>query len=167
VEEKVLRAAARAHLATKISINVHVCPWGKEGDRILNILEEESVELCHVILSHMDVVLDLEYEERLARRGPYIEYDTFGEEEYVDSIGFVNPRDVERVQALRHLVEKGFIDQLLVSQDVCSKMYLKTYGGPGYDHILRNVFPMMKRAGISDSDLDKLTVQNPSRALSF
>ena len=49
-------------------------------------------------------------------------------------------RYVYKIVFLKKLIDYGFVDKLLVSQDVCFKIRLKKYGGQGYDHLLRNIF---------------------------
>jgi phosphotriesterase-related protein len=65
------------------------------------------------------------------------------------------------------LIDRGFIDQILISQDLCWKHRLRSYGGHGYDHILRNVIPVMRAKGISEDRIHTLLVRNPKRLLTF
>ncbi|MGA3405993.1 MAG: hypothetical protein ABSD49_09715 [Candidatus Bathyarchaeia archaeon] len=62
-------------------------------------------------------------------------------------------------------MESGCIDNLLMSQDVCSKVYTRTYGGYGYAHIQRTIVPMLKRTGVSDAEIERIMVDNPLRAI--
>ncbi|WP_157683644.1 phosphotriesterase family protein [Microlunatus soli] len=45
------------------------------------------------------------------------------------------------------LIERGHLDQILISQDICHKTNLRRCGGEGYTHILRHVVPLMRRKG--------------------
>jgi phosphotriesterase-related protein len=45
------------------------------------------------------------------------------------------------------------------------KMRLHKYGGWGYDHILTNLVPYMKKAGITDEELRVLFFEAPQRFL--
>jgi phosphotriesterase-related protein len=47
------------------------------------------------------------------------------------------------------------------------KIHYVAYGGAGYAHILRNVVPWMRLAGISDEQIHTMMVENPKRVLSF
>ena len=51
-------------------------------------------------------------------------------------------------QAVEDLIGEGYVEQILLSCDVCLKTCLRTYGGWGYDHVLTNIVPMMEEAGI-------------------
>jgi predicted metal-dependent phosphotriesterase family hydrolase len=37
----------------------------------------------------------------------------------------------------------------------------------GYDHILKNVVPVMRRKGMPDSDIEAILVTNPARIMAF
>ena len=47
------------------------------------------------------------------------------------------------------------------------KIYLKSYGGHGYDHIPRRIVPMMRSMGMSKKQIDALTIDNPAKFLAF
>jgi len=66
---------------------------------------------------------------------------------------------------LIELLDAGFGDQLLISQDVCTKVQLLEYGGSGYGHILRSILPRLRRRGVDDATVRKLLVENPARVL--
>jgi len=168
-EEKVLRAAARAQLKTGAPMNVHLATMkGREGPKVLTILDKEGVNLNRVVLSHMDFVIDDPgHLKKCANQGVFIEFDSFGEEFTVESKNFVPPGYQEKVTALKRLIDDGFEEQLLISQDVCYKIALKAYGGQGYDHILRTILFMMKKAGIDDETISTLMVKNPARLLTM
>ena len=168
-EEKVLRAAGRAQVQTGGPMNVHLATMkGREGPKVLDILDEEGVDLNCVVLSHMDFVFnDVEHQEELARRGAFLEFDSFGEECTFESKDFTPPRDLDKVKGLKRLIDDGFGEQLLISQDICFKILLKAFGGQGYDHILRNILPMMRKAGIGDEVIRQLMEENPARLLAF
>ncbi|MFN8593103.1 MAG: hypothetical protein U0031_16735 [Thermomicrobiales bacterium] len=164
-EEKVLRAAARASLDTGVSMVIHVDTRGNEARRIVEVLESEGARLDRAVMSHQDVVIDIEAQAELARKGAYIAYDTFGQDCYIESWvgGQQFPTDTQRILALKELIALGRLDQILISQDVCMKTQLHRYGRWGYDHILVNVVPMMRRMGMTESEIHTILVENPRR----
>ena len=100
-EQKVLRAAARAQRRTGAPISVHLLPWQKNGVEVLDILEGEGANPHQVILCHLSPTSgDLAYHTTLAKRGAYVEYDFFGMEFYVDSVGRYTGSDAGSVTAL-------------------------------------------------------------------
>ncbi len=157
-EERVLRAAARAHKATGAAISTHgeVSPIGLAQ---MDVLEEEGVDLERVIVGHADSYLNLDYHEAIARRGAYVEYDGIGR-------SHIYP-DKKRVQLLVEMMRLGYVEKLLLSTDRCWRSDLHAYGGVGYDHILRSFIPMLKAAGVSDEQIQIMTVENPKRVLPY
>ena len=65
------------------------------------------------------------------------------------------------------MVEAGYVDRLLLSQDVCVKMQLRRYGAYGYAHILENIVPMLHQAGITQAQIATMTVDNPARLFPY
>jgi phosphotriesterase-related protein len=177
-EEKVLHAAAQAQLTTGAAISIHTQRGFREGERIIRMLVEDGVQPERIILGHMDDALidtsvsapnlaHLDYHRRCLQMGVYVQYDTFGMEwTFLDS-GIRKPRDTDRAAALATLIAEGYGDQLLVGLDVWVKQCLRRYGGWGYDHLVRVVPRLLRAAGLTDVDIDRLLIHNPRRALTF
>jgi phosphotriesterase-related protein len=164
-EERQLRAAARVQRATGTAINVHPDLWSHEHLRILDILEDAGADLGKVALSHCDQLIEPEWHARIAERGVFLDFDTFGAEFTYESDGSREPLDTERIDCLRRLMDAGRSGQLLLSHDICSRLQLHRLDGPGYDHILRNIVPALQRAGATPADIDRMLVDNPRRFL--
>lgn len=165
-ERKVLRAAAIAHHKTGAPINVHINPWTTNGLESTEILLNAGVNPKAICISHIDVENNETYIYELLSRGVYVEFDNFGKEYHVrrevrnSGYGlFVS--DVERVKLIKKLVDEGYIKQLLFSCDVCLKNLLRTYGGYGYDHVLRNIVPMLDEEGLSEEQIKQIIEKNP------
>lgn len=164
---KQLRAAARASVRTGAAVTLH--QWVGDGERLmktLDILEAEGADLKRVIVGHIggDAPDQMDILAAALGRGVTLEFDLLGvafllEEEVSDTRGAAD--------AIAALVRKGHRDQLLMSQDICTKTQLKAYGGNGYDYVLREVVPYLKRMGVSDEDVGKLLVANPARLFSI
>ncbi len=160
VEERAFRAAARAHKETGVTISTHANRhWA--GLQQLDIFEEEGVDLQRVVIGHCDCPDHepgiSEYLERIARRGAFVQFDTVrGANEYDTR---------KRGRLALELIEKGFINQLLLAHDVCFRGHLKAYGGNGYDFIPSKFAPMLREAGLSQAQVDTLLIANPRRAL--
>lgn len=165
-EAKVLRAAAIAHQVTGAPINIHLTIFASEGNNVLDLLENCGVDSQYVALSHLDERTDLPYHLSLAKRGCFIEFDCFGSECRFDEDEVKEPTDAERIESLLHLLDAGFEKQILLSQDICTKMQLREFGGNGYDHILRTIVPELKNRGVTDSTIANLLVNNPAKFLS-
>jgi phosphotriesterase-related protein len=166
-EVKGIQAGAIAQRQTGAPLYIHPLIFETRGEAIIDILGKEGTDLSKVVLCHCDPTLeDTAYHGRLAKRGVYIEYDQFGLEFYVADSIFL-PRDIERIRAIRRQIELGNLSQILISQDVAFKTSLVKYGGWGYAHILRDLVPIMKRAGFTEEELHAILVENPARLLAF
>jgi phosphotriesterase-related protein len=167
-EKKVLQAAARAQQRTGAPISVHLLPWRKNGIEALDILEGEGANLHQVILSHLSPTCDdIQYHTTLARRGAYVEYDFFGMEFYVDTVGQYMGSDYYSITAIKRLIDEGLLERLLLSHDTGMKIQLTRYGGWGYAHLLKHVAPMLQRRGFGESEITTLLVENPRRVLTW
>lgn len=77
-----------------------------------------------------------------------------------------SPSDEENARALRSLIDMGFVDRLLLSQDVFLKIMLTRYGGFGYGFILKHFVPRLKRHGVDQASIDRMLVDNPKSVFS-
>lgn len=155
-EERVLRAAARAHTHTGAAIYTHgeFYPIGLSQ---LDLLEEEGVDPQRVIVGHMDSYLNLDYHQVIARRGAYLGYDTIGRPHiYPDSW---------RVSMICEMLSRGYEKQLLLSTDRCWRSDLRAYGGAGYDYLIGSFLPELRRAGVTEEQIEIMCVENPRRIL--
>ena len=162
-EDKNIRAAARASIATGAAISFHSPPRKDEKHAVLDIVEEEGADLTRVILGHSDHMADdLSYMVSLLERGVSIQFDTLGVVRTTET-----GKDHIVATAIPKMIDIGFADYILLSQDVCWKMHLKKYGGAGYTYIQETFLPYLKTLGVSESDIHRITVENPKRLLTF
>ncbi len=169
-EMNVLKASAKAQLKTGVGILVHTYPWGDNGLEVARILMDNGVQANKICICHVDVQINLMYIRRIMDLGVFVEFDNFGKEYYIDKrdrgfAGGVFARDIERVGAIKELIDLGYLNNIMLSCDICLKTLLHKYGGWGYDHILMNIVPMMSEFGIKDSQINILLRQNPKRFL--
>ena len=169
-EKKVLRAAARAQKVTGMAINVH--PGQNEGAAMecIRVLEKAGADLSRAIMSHVErAVREPDNRLELAKTGCCLEYDLFGREGYYPPRFRVLdiPNDAQRINELKELADRGYQNQLLISQDNYTKSSLCRYGGWGYGHILRDAVPVMKIKELSKELIDAMLIENPKRLLTF
>lgn len=159
VEQTAARAAARAHLHTGAPITTHL-EAGTHAHQQLDMIEEEGVDPCRVILGHLDRALNRSYLTTLLDRGAFCSFDQIGKRRHGE--------DGPTITTLLALVEAGYEDQLLVSQDLARKSLLASYGGsPGLVHLLERFTLDLMEQGAPSSLVMKLLVSNPSRALTI
>ena len=116
-------------------------------------------------------MVDQESVKELGSTGCYLQYDHFGS--FEDSLMIYKDKpalaqnDNDRLESLRTLVELGYEDRLLVSQDVCIQIQRVKYGGKGYAHLVTNIADRMLASGLDKSVIKKIFIENPARILTF
>jgi phosphotriesterase-related protein len=166
-EEKVLRGASRASRLSGVPLSIHLPGWERLAHRVLDTIEQEGGDLRHTVLCHMNPSLDDgPYQRSLADRGAFLEYDMIGMDYFYADQQAQSPCDEENAAALRRLIDDGYANSLLLSQDVFLKMMLTRYGGFGYGYILKHFVPRLKRHGLDQAAIDRLLIDNPRRVFS-
>ena len=169
-EKKVLRAGAKAQKQTGALLTVHPGFHDESPMEILRVLEEADADLRRVVISHMSIAVGKENTRvELARKGCYLEWDLFG----WDGVFPQQPTPVDipsdqgRLRQIIQLIDLAFLDQILISHDICAKIRLARYGGTGYAHLLENIVPIMRQKGMSEEHVRTIMVENPKRAFSM
>lgn len=196
-EEKVLIASCLAQIKTGVAMNIHfdidVAPerdlngntfpyYTQAGMNlrraVLDICEQVGVDLNRVVVSHFRAnvshATNDAFHEEMIRRGVYIEFDLFGHVGYDGHNQFIVEKGV-----IKHLVDKGYSDRILLSQDVYQKLFYEVkpgcyvpsqpeaHDGFGYAHLQREFLPELVTGndGIAQADADMMTTENPKRLL--
>lgn len=168
-EQTVLRAAVRAQVDYGYCLTIHPGRDPAAAIDAIQRVERAGGDPRRTIVGHLDRTLFAidDYLE-LARTGCYLELDLFGlESSYYPLAEIDMPNDAMRVDRIVALAHEGFLDQVLVSLDVDTRTRLTAYGGEGYQHIIDNVTPIMRRKGLGEADIGKLLRDNPQRALTI
>lgn len=167
-EKKSLMAASEAQREAQCGMHIHACLWNAEGLEALKYAIRCGANPEKICVDHSDVLLNEDYIQGVLDLGAYIEFDDFGKEFYVDRQtrnllldSFAT--DVQRVKNIKKLIEKGYTKQILITNDICLKSMTHTYGGWGYDHVIKNIIPMMEDFGISHDDINTIVNENPIR----
>ncbi|MFQ6121974.1 MAG: phosphotriesterase [Dehalococcoidales bacterium] len=176
-DKVVLRAAAFAQNETGAPINIH--PGYSPGSpfEAIEVLDKAGADISRVVMSHVDrTISDHDRQAELAKTGCYLEFDLFNWEGYFcqrmvlseeNPIKVDLPNDDGRINQIVALINEGFLNQILISHDICQKHRLWHYGGSGYAHILQNVVPLMREKGMSEKQIHTILVENPKRMLTF
>lgn len=177
---RVLEAAAGASKRTGAAITIHP-PYGvgntvppeKGIMEVLDILKKAGADLQRVIMGHLDRTLidDERALKAVGKRGCFLEWDFFGwESSFFHASGkwkVEPPDDFHRIKILRKAIDLGFLEQIVVAQDICAKSRLRRYGGHGYAHVMENIVPYMRLCGFSEIEMHQILVVNPARALAL
>lgn len=158
IEEKFLRAAARASQQTQVAIASHTTN-GEVARKQARILSHLGAPLDRFIWVHAQAEANIEIHKELAGHGAYIE---------LDSIGSSEDEDQKIVKMIRELAGSGFQDRLLISQDAGWYNPGQPNGGTqrGYTNLVTSFLPKLAKAGFDDAFIRKLTRENPFQAFS-
>lgn len=159
-EERVHRAAARASRRTGLAITTHavLSPVGLDQ---LRIFEEEGVDPSRVVIGHADSYPVLEHYLEIVGRGANLEFDFLG----MSFTPMERYGEARIVGLLGELLDRGHVDRIFLSQDVCHNGQLTAYGGNGYVYLLETFLPRLREAGVPESAIRAMTVDNPARIL--
>lgn len=164
-ERKSLEAACIAQRETGLPLQIHLPGWLRLGHEVLNVVEALGADPGKVVLCHMNPSgVDDVYQRRLIERGAWVQYDMIGMELFYADQGVQCPSDEENALHIAALVRDGYGARLLLSSDIFLKNLLRSYGGPGYGHLLQYFVPRLMRHGLDAADVEQLLVANP-RAL--
>ncbi|MGE0700020.1 MAG: phosphotriesterase [Hyphomicrobiaceae bacterium] len=170
LEKRVMEGAVLAQQATGASINVHPGRHPDQPQEVVAFVAARGADVSRVVISHIDrTIFDDARLFRLADTGCVIELDLFGQEHsyYGLDLTVDLPNDAERLRWMRRLIDRGHLDQVVISHDICYRSRLTRFGGHGYGHIFENVVPMMRRRGFSEAEIERITVDTPRRLLTF
>jgi phosphotriesterase-related protein len=168
-QEKVFRAAARAHRQTGVPITTHTEAAEKCGLEQQRVLADEGVDLSRVIVGHSETE-DYDYLRQLLDRGSYLGIDRFGADNMVDPDAAARsgrPNQKQRVRIVAQLCREGYAGQLLLSHDTSGisvfpvDWYDRTIPNGRFDYIPRSVLPELLDAGVSQQQIDQMTRDNP------
>lgn len=161
-EKRSLAGAFVAQRETGLPVQVHLPAWFRRGHEVLDLAESLDVDPAFVVLCHMGPSgADVAYQHELANRGAWLQYDMIGMEVFYADQGVQCPSDEENARRVAELAAAGYLDRLLISQDIFLKSLLRSYGGPGYGHILQYFLPRLRRLGFDDAAIDRLMISNP------
>lgn len=164
IERRTLVAGGKVARDTGLAVNVHIEPGSPRAHEALDILADAGADLAKVAVSHVDAAPDIEALTKLLDRGCYAEFDLFGRAPVYRFAGRYSVDDETRAAVLVELIERGHVDQLLLSQDICMRHGLLHYGGYGYAHLARHVFPVLTER-VGAAAVHRMTSVNPLRLL--
>ncbi|MEW6544730.1 MAG: hypothetical protein AB1411_14120 [Nitrospirota bacterium] len=172
-ERKVLKAGAGAQRRTGAPLSLHFDnDWRRpcwNGPLRIAVLEylrsEEGIDLSRVVVCHCSPIpADLKLHRRMIEMGAYVAFDAWGSDVGCPGI----PEDDYRLyaSAVKTLVrDEAYLVKVLLSQDVCVPRQLMAYGGCGYAHLIRDVLPRFLASGVTERQIQQMTVGNPMAML--
>lgn len=185
-EMMAIRAAARASLDTGLAVTVHQ-GMNLSADQALIVadaVKKEGADLSRVVIAHcskffveqsVDKVilepeswrLNIDHAKELLDLGMNISIDLFGHSWDAEIIGVINPTDWQQMAGLVALIKEGYSRQIVLGTDTFMRLQLRSCGGEGYCRLTDYVIPTLLRVGISENDVQTITIDNPRRLLGF
>jgi predicted metal-dependent phosphotriesterase family hydrolase len=157
-ERRLFLATGQAQAISGAPVVTHTAVGLQAMDQ-LDLLEEGGADPTKVLVGHMDCNLDLTAHLAVAERGAFVGLDRINARKY--------PWDDKRVELVLGLIEHGYAGRVILSHDLSRKSRLLKNGGTGYGFILREFVPALRRAGVDDSLLHLILVENPRHLLAF
>lgn len=157
IQQKIVRAAARTHLATGALIASHTVS-GVAALEQLDILEEEGVAPDRFVYVHADEEPEMAHHFAVAERGAWVEYDQLKKQE-----------EERHLRLVAAMVDAGYADQLMISHDAGWYQVGEERGGEvrDYEYIPGTFLGRMRSVGLGDEVVHQLIVENPARAFAM
>jgi phosphotriesterase-related protein len=155
IDGKLVSAAALTHRRTGLTIAAHTGN-GEAALAEIAALEQEGVSPSALIWVHAQIERDADVHVRAAQKGAWVEFDGVSESSVASH--------VEMVSTMK---SKGLLGNVLVSHDAGWYNVGEENGGSyrAYDTLFTRFVPALKEAGLNDSEIRRLLVDNPRRAL--
>jgi phosphotriesterase-related protein len=157
-DARTFEAAAIAQTRTGCPILTH-CEAGTGALEQVELLVRHGADPAHVVLSHVDKVVDRAYQRDIAATGARVEYDQ----------GFRwGDKPNGTLQLLGWAAEDGLLGHITLGLDAARQGYWSQYGGsPGWTYLLGEFAARMRERGLGDAEQRILFVEAPAAAFSF
>lgn len=163
LEQKALAVAAITQKETGCAASIHT-DFGTMGLEILDEIEKNGGKLEKTVLCHMQRNSDCYYYAAVLDRGAVICFDEPNKPAY-------RP-DTEIAKNICWLLERGYENQIVLGMDAGRREGLASYQEPvgkanGLEYLLVRFVPLLKKMGVSKSQLKKMLEENPARVFSI
>jgi phosphotriesterase-related protein len=157
-ERKVFEAAALVHGRTGVPIYTHTTGGTLAAEQV-DFLSSRGVDPSRIAISHMDTNASLDYQLEVARRGAFLSFDRINNPDQLP--------DQVRLELVLHLLDKGYVRQLLLCHDTARRSQLVRHGGRGYAHMVTRFVPRLRERGVDEGSIRTMTEENPRRFFAF
>ena len=151
-------AAAEARRRTGAPILTH-CENGTGALEQVDLLTGSGVAPTAICLSHVDKLVDRQYQREILATGVFVEYDhafRWGD------------RPNGTLQLIEWAIEDGLAGQIMLGMDAARQGYYRAWNGrPGLAYLLTEFTALMTERGIGEDVRKRLFVENPARAFAF
>lgn len=156
IQQKIVRAAARAHRRTGLAVASHTVA-GVAALEELDLAAKEGMDVGRLIVVHADGEPDRSFHREIARRGAWVEFDGIGWRPIV-----------EHVELIIEFLEQCGPDRLLLSHDAGWYWVGEPNGGQQrpFMPLAAELLPALAARGVPPAVLEQLVRENPARAFS-
>lgn len=157
VNQKLVRAAARVHLQSGLTIACHTGD-GAAAMQEMAILREEGVDPSGWIWVHAQNEKNQNLHLRAAERGGWVELDG------------ISASTIERhVELVQNMKRHKLLNRVLLSHDAGWYSVGEPDGGKfrSYSTLFAQFIPALQKAGFGSEEIDQLTVKNPANAFAI
>jgi phosphotriesterase-related protein len=168
-ERKMLRAIGQTSARMGLPILTHVphegCPTCALEQ--LDIFLSQGANPANVAIGHLATIQTkqdptMETHKTIAKRGAFIDFGPLGHE-----MARSHVPEAEKVKRFMMLMDAGLEDRVMLSSDLGNYNHLKTNWGLGFSSVLLQFVPKLRRAGVKETLIQKVLVDNPRRFLAF
>ena len=158
-DERVFAAAAIAQSRTGCPILTH-CEAGTGALEQVELLVKHGADPAHIVLSHVDKVIDRAYQGDIAATGARVEYD--------QGFRWKEGQANGTLQLLGWAAEEGLLGHITLGLDAARQGYWTQFGGsPGWAWLLGPFAEQMRERGLGDAEQQRLFVEAPRGAYTF
>jgi phosphotriesterase-related protein len=153
-EKSVLKAAGRVQKETGVPIITHTVA-GTMGPEQADILISAGADPKHIVIGHICSSADIKYHLTVLEKGVYIAFDRLGIES--------SQSDTVRKTCIIGLIAIGYADKIMLSHDSIVRWLGKPFISRTPTHVFKNIIPDLKKAGVTDDQINMMMVENPRR----
>ena len=167
LNEKLLRVTARLHRASGLPITTHTTVANRSGLDQLDLFASEGVDLKRVVIGHCGDTEDIDMLEAILVQGACIGMDRFRPIHQFPT--------EKRVKVIAELCRRGYAGQMVLGHDIDVASDFGKYRRPSltnpdvaervYCYVPDVVVPALRAAGVTGTQIQQMTVDNPRRVL--
>lgn len=161
---RILFAIAHVFREIKTPVIIHTNGEARTGTLAHDLCSAEGIFSDRIMIAHAGDSNDLSYLLDLIDRGVLLGMDRFG----MDSAN----SSADRVATVAELCRRGLAEHLVLGHDAsCFTDWFPPAPGPTrnhllnwhHEHIVDDVVPALRDAGVADKDIDAMLIANPAR----
>jgi phosphotriesterase-related protein len=157
LHQKLVKAAARTHLKTGLTIASHTGPAIPAFEE-LDILRNEGVAPEAFIWVHAQGEKDISNQVKAAKMGAWVSLDGLNDNNIEDYVRMIS-----------NLKENGLLNKVLLSHDAGWYRPGEENGGEyrGYTTLFEKLVPALKEERFTDQEINQLLISNPAAAFTI